>query len=122
MRIDRPVLAVILCALVIAGVGAACSSAAKNASADVAVSRCEADPSGGQPSAAGEITNHSSKDSGYAFRVTFVDTAGNKVSEGAGGVARVPAGGTATWTVGGLAGGKGPFTCNISSVVRTAVP
>lgn len=121
MKFERQVFAVVLCALVAVAAGAGCSSAAKNAGADVTVSRCEADPSGGQPAAAGEITNHSSKDSAYAFRVTFIDSAGNKVSEGATSVARVEAGGTASWTAGGLAGGKGPLTCEVSSVVRTAV-
>ena len=122
MRIDRQICAVVLCALALFVVTTGCSSSAKNAGADVSVSRCDADPSGGQPAAAGEITNHSSKDSGYAFRVTFVDTSGNKVSQGAGSVAKVPAGGTAAWTVGGLAGGKGPLTCEVTNVVRTAVP
>lgn len=119
MRIGRPAGTVAACLLV--AVAASCSSAAKNAAADVTVTSCEADPSGGQPSAAGQINNHSSKGSAYAFTVTFIDSAGNKVTQGAGAVAKVPAGGTADWTVGGLAGGKGPLTCEVSNVVRTAV-
>ena len=122
MRVERQLCGVALCGLAMVVVATGCSSAAKNASADVTVSRCEADPSGGQPSAAGQINNQSSKNSGYAFQVTFFDGAGNKVSQGFGSVARVPARGEATWTVGGLAGGKGPLTCKVSKVVRTAVP
>ena len=122
MRLERQVFAVVVGVLFALGLGTGCSSGAKNASADVTVSRCEADPSGGQPAATGNINNHSSKTSGYAFQVTFVDSSGNKVTQGFGSVASVPAGATATWSVGGIAGGKGPLSCKVSHVVRTAVP
>lgn len=101
-----------------------CSSEEEDVSAagDVAVSVCATDPAGGSPASEGQITNHSSEDSSYAFSVSFIDIAGNKVSEGAVAVGRVPAGGQATWRTQGLTGAKGPLTCRLSSVIRTAVP
>ncbi len=99
-----------------------CSSDEKNADADVSVAACKADPGGGRPSADGSITNHSSKDSGYAFRVTFNDPAGNKVSDGAVTVSEVKPGATATWHADGAQSAKGPLTCAVTNVVRTAVP
>ena len=99
-----------------------CSSDKKNADADVAVSACRPDPGGGRPSADGRITNHSSKDSGYAFRVTFNDPSGNRVSDGAVTVSEVKPGATATWHADGAQSAKGPLTCAVTNVVRTAVP
>jgi hypothetical protein len=98
-----------------------CSSKAKNAAADVSVSQCQ-NGAGGKPSAQGQITNTSSKASGYAFSVAFLDAAGNKVSEGPVSVAKVDSGGSAQWNVTGLAGANGPVTCKVNKVVRTAVP
>jgi hypothetical protein len=100
----------------------ACSSDKKNAAADVTVSACKADPGGGRPSADGNIRNHSSKDSGYAFTVSFKDSSGNKVSNGAVTVGNVKAGATGTWHADGVTGAKGPLTCEVTNVARTAVP
>ncbi len=122
MGIDRHVVAVALAGLVTLMSAGACSSGQKNASADVTVSRCEADPGGGRPSVDGEINNHSSKASTYAFNVTFTDSAGNKVSNGAVSVARVDPGATARWHADGVASAKGPLQCKVGNVVRTAVP
>ena len=108
--------------LTLAGLGtASCSSDEKNAAADVTVTACTPDPAGGRPSAQGRITNNSSKASAYAFRVSFIDTAGNKVSEGAVAVADVEAGGNAVWRTQGAASAKGRLTCSVSDVTRTAV-
>ncbi len=100
----------------------ACSSDEKNADADVAVSACKPDPGGGRPSADGNITNHSSKDSSYAFRVTFNDPSGNRVSDGAVTVSEVKPGASATWHADGAQTAKGPLTCKVTNVVRTARP
>ena len=119
---DRRVLAFALAALAAVTLGTGCGSDEENASADVTVSRCEADPGGGRPTADGDINNHSSKDSAYAFTVQFTDSSGNKVSEGAVTVASVEPGATAQWHAVGLSGAKGPLTCKPTSVERTAVP
>lgn len=108
--------------LTLAGLGViSCSSDEKNVGADVRVTACTPDPAGGRPSAQGRITNNSSKDSAYAFRVSFIDTAGNKVSEGAVAVADVEAGGNAMWRTQGATDAKGRLTCSVSDVSRTAV-
>ncbi len=99
-----------------------CSSEEKNVDADVSVSSCTPDPGGGRPTANGGITNHSSKDSGYAFTVIFRDPAGNRVSEGAAAVSEVKPAANATWRVEGVTSAKGPLSCDITNVVRTAVP
>jgi hypothetical protein len=111
----------VLAAVLAAGFLGGCSSKSKNAAADVTVSQCQ-NPDGGKPSAQGDISNTSSKASGYAFSVAFVDAAGNKVSEGPVAVAKVESGGNAKWNVTGLAGATGPVTCKINNVARTAVP
>ena len=122
MRAGRRAGGLVLAGLTAVALAGACSSAEKNAAADVTISSCSADPNGGRPTVAGEIRNHSSKDSGYVFRVTFTDSSGNKVSDGAVSVAKVDAGGTATWHAAGAASAKGPLTCKATNVVRTAVP
>lgn len=94
----------------------------ENAAADPTVRVCTPDPAGGRPYAEGRITNHSSKDSAYTFRVSFIDAVGNKVSDGAVAVASVEAGGTATWRTQGAADAKGPLVCQLENVTRTAVP
>lgn len=110
-----------LVVVAVAGLLGGCSSKEKNAAADVTVASCT-NPSGGKPSAQGDITNHSSKASGYAFSVQFVDAAGNKVSEGPVSVAKVNKGGSAKWNVTGLQGANGQVTCKVVNVARTAVP
>jgi hypothetical protein len=122
VRAASTIATVALGALVAVTLGSGCSSNKKNASADVTITRCDADPSGGRPTADGQITNHSSKSSAYAFRVTFTDSSGNKVSDGAASVGKVDAGGTATWHADGVANANGPLTCKATNVVRTAVP
>ena len=122
MRIEWRIATAALAALLTVTFGSGCSSNKKNASADVTVTGCNADPGGGRPTADGEIKNHSSKDSAYAFRVTFTDSSGNKVTDGAVSVAKVDAGGTASWHADGVTGANGPLTCKVTNVARTAVP
>ncbi len=109
-------------ALFAVGLGAGCTDDDENASADVTVTRCEADPGGGRPTAEGQINNPTSKDSAYIFTVQFADPAGNTVSEGPVTVASVAAGGSATWRTDGLARARGPLACEPTNVERTAVP
>ncbi len=99
-----------------------CSAAGNTAAKDVTVSACTADPSGGNPVATGQIHNTSSKASSYIIHVKFVDAAGNGVGDGAATVGKVDAGGTATWRAVGTQSAKGPLTCNLASVTRTATP
>jgi hypothetical protein len=113
----------VVACLALVTAGAACSSKDDDdAAKDVKVAKCEADAGGGRPTASGSIANGSSKDSAYAFRVRFTDSSGNRVSEGAVTVAKVDAGGDATWRATGVARAKGPLTCDVTGVSRTAVP
>ncbi len=89
---------------------------------DVVVTACTADPAGGKPKATGTISNATSKDSGYTFRVQFLDPSENEVSQGADAVAKVDAGGTATWDLEGASSANGPLTCKVTNITRTAVP
>jgi hypothetical protein len=98
-----------------------CSASSDKVSSDVGVSACNADPAGGNPTAEGTIVNHTSKPSAYAFRVSFADSAGNESSQGAVAVARVEPGATAKWTSHGATGAKGPLTCKVTNLARTAV-
>jgi hypothetical protein len=103
--------------LVIAG----CSSSKAAATKDVKITACTADPSGGHPTASGEIVNHSSKPSLYTVHVKFYDASGNAVGDGVAAVAKVDPGTTATWHATGTLDAKGPVTCKLSSVTRNAV-
>ncbi|HEX2849064.1 MAG TPA: hypothetical protein VHN98_00855 [Acidimicrobiales bacterium] len=104
-----------------AGMTSACSSA-KSVASDVKVSSCDAGSSGGKPVAKGEVKNSSSKDSSYAFRVSFTDSSGNHVTDGAVALSKVKAGETAQWDATGATGVKGNVTCKVENVARTAVP
>jgi cytoskeletal protein RodZ len=111
-----------LVAIAGAGVTGCSSDKKKEAAKDVTVGDCKADPGGGRPTASGTITNHSSKDSAYAFRVEFDDASGNSVSEGAVTVAKVAHGADASWKATGARSAKGDVTCKVKDVTRTAVP
>lgn len=101
---------------------AACGNgSSKPPEGDVTTTSCAADPAGGQPRAEGQIVNNTSKPSAYTFRVRFLDGAGNEVSQGTSGVARVEPGGTARWELQGGLSAKGALTCEIGNVTRTAV-
>ena len=89
---------------------------------DVVVTACNPAPAGGKPTASGTISNATSKASGYTFRVQFLDPSGNEVSQGATGVAKVDAGGTAKWDLEGATSANGPVTCKLNNITRTAVP
>jgi len=88
----------------------------------VVVTACNPAPAGGKPTASGTISNATSKASGYTFRVQFLDPSGNEVSQGATGVAKVDAGGTAKWDLEGATSANGPVTCKLNNITRTAVP
>jgi hypothetical protein len=92
------------------------------AKADVTQTACNADPGGGEPTASGEIVNHSSKTSNYAIQVEFNDPQGNQVSEGATAVNDVEAAERATWELTGARDAKGPVVCEITNVSRTHIP
>jgi hypothetical protein len=96
-----------------------CSSSSSAAAKDVTISACTASPTGGHPTATGQILNHSSKSSLYTIHVKFTDSAGNGVGDGVAAVAKVDPGTTATWHVIGTLNAKGPVKCTLSSVTRT---
>jgi hypothetical protein len=54
--------------------------------------------------------------------VAFDDSSGNQVSQGAATLGKVLPGATAVFHAPGVADAKGPLTCKILSVTRTATP
>jgi hypothetical protein len=100
---------------------AGCSSN-KAAEKDVSITACRDDPGGGRPTADGTIVNHSSKASTYVVDIQFIDSSGNKVSEGGSPVGKVEPGATAVFHAQGLSGAKGPLTCKVATVQRTVAP
>jgi hypothetical protein len=114
---------VIACAIASVMALAACSSSAKSAAKkDVTITACTSSPTGGHPTATGNIVNHSSKASLYTIHVKFTDSSGNGVGDGVAAVAKVDPGTSATWHANGALNAKGPLTCKLSSVTRNAVP
>jgi hypothetical protein len=101
---------------------AGCSSSGSKAAKDVTITSCLASPTGGHPTASGQILNHSSKASLYAIHVKFTDASGNQVGDGVAAVAKVDAGHTARWQADGSVDAKGTLKCTLSSVVRTVAP
>jgi hypothetical protein len=99
-----------------------CAASSKTAAKDVTVTACTPSPTGGHPTAAGHIVNHSSKASVYTIHVKFKDPAGNGVGDGLAAVARVEAGATANWHATGTLSAKGPLKCTLASVTRNVSP
>jgi len=99
-----------------------CAASGSTAAKDITITACTASPSGGRPSASGQVLNHSSKASAYTIHVKFKDSAGNGVGDGFAAVAKVAAGSTATWHADGTLDAKGPLTCSLSSVTRNLSP
>ncbi len=95
-----------------------CSTSGSTAAKDVTITACTASPTGGHPSATGQILNHSSKSSLYTIHVKFTDSSGNGVGDGVAAVAKVDPGTTANWTVTGTVSAEGPVKCKLSSVTR----
>ena len=89
---------------------------------DATVSACNADPGGGKPTANGEVRNTSSKSSTFFLRIGFYDTSGNRVAEGVDTVGSVDPGGTGPWNTTGAVDAKGPLTCKVVTLRRTAAP
>jgi hypothetical protein len=112
----------ITCAAIGMALLTGCSSSGSKAAKDVTITACTASPSGGHPTVAGEILNHSSKASLYAIHVKFTDASGNHVGDGVAAVAKVDAGGTAKWQADGSVDAKGKLKCTLSSVTRTVSP
>jgi hypothetical protein len=99
-----------------------CSASGSTAAKDVTVIACTASPTGGHPTAAGRIVNHSSKSSAYTIHVKFSDSAGNSVGDGLAVVAKVGAGATANWHADGSFNARGTLKCALSSVTRNLSP
>src|SRR5579862_5799411 len=101
---------------------AGCAASSATAAKDVTITACTASPTGGRPTATGQILNHSSKASAYTIHVKFKDSAGNGVGDGVAAVAKVDHGATASWHADGTLSAKGPLTCSLSSVTRNFSP
>jgi len=114
-----PVRSGVAASVVALGLLAACSSSSSPAAKDVALTSCTPSASGGHPTASGQITNHSSKDSAYVIHVKFSDASGNGAGDGVAAVAKVAPGGTASWHADDVTSVKGSVSCKISSVTRT---
>src|SRR6266550_424850 len=98
---------VIACVIACAIALAACSSSAKSAAKrDVTITACTSSPTGGHPTATGNIVNHSSKASLYTIHVKFTDSSGNGVGDGVAAVAKVDPGTTAKWHATGTLNAK----------------
>lgn len=102
----------------ISALAVGCSTSGSTAAKDVTITACTASPTGGHPTATGEILNHSSKSSLYTIHVKFTDSSGNGVGDGVAAVAKVDPGTTAKWTASGTVNAKGPVKCKLSSVTR----
>ena len=110
----RPLILLLgICALAVG-----CSTSGSTAAKDVTITACTASPTGGHPTATGQILNHSSKSSLYTIHVKFTDSSGNGVGDGVAAVAKVDPGTTAKWTASGTVNAKGPVKCKLSSVTR----
>jgi len=108
--------AVAVAAVVLAGCGTSKSTS------DATVSACNADPGGGKPTAKGEVRNTSSESSTFFLRIGFYDPSGNRVAEGVDTVGSVDPGGTGPWNTTGAVDAKGPLTCKVITLRRTAAP
>ena len=89
---------------------------------DATVTTCVPGTETEKPHAIGAVRNTSSKTSNFFIRIEFHDSAGNRVSEGVDTIADVEAGTTADFDIRGLADAKGPLTCEVGTVRRTAAP
>jgi hypothetical protein len=118
----RPLTLLVVTSAFLAATLTGCSTSGSTAAKDVTITACAAGPSGGHPTATGQILNHSSKSSLYTIHVKFTDSAGNGVGDGMAAVAKVDAGTTATWHANGTLNAKGPVKCKLSSVTRNLSP
>ncbi len=119
-RITRALVAVWV--MVTVGALVAGCTSSKTAAKDVTITSCKAGPTGGHPTAGGEIVNHSSKPSLYTIHVKFKDSSGNGVGDGVAAVAKVDPGTAAKWHATGALNAKGPVNCRLGAVGRGAVP
>jgi hypothetical protein len=118
-----PLIAVLLVAAVVVAaiIVFAGNNGSTSAKQDVSVQACNADPTGGKPTAAGQIVNHTSKASNYVIRLKFTDPQGNELSEGASGVKDVAPDATARWDLTGARDASGPVKCVVTGVSRTRI-
>jgi hypothetical protein len=95
---------------------------ASNTTGDATVNSCVPGTDTEKPHAIGSVRNTSSRTSSFFIRIEFHDSAGNRVSEGVDTINDVEAGTTAQFDITGLADAKGPLTCEVGTVRRTAAP
>jgi hypothetical protein len=97
---------------------AACAS--DDPKEDATVTSCVPGTDTEKPRAAGEVRNTSSKTSSFFIRIEFHDPGGNRVSEGVDTITDVEPGTASPFNITGLAHAKGPLTCEVGTVRRTA--
>ena len=95
---------------------------ADSPTSDATINTCVPGTDTEKPHAIGAVRNTSSKTSNFFIRIEFHDSAGNRGSEGVDTIADVESGTTAPFDIKGLADAKGPLTCEVGTVRRTAAP
>ncbi len=90
--------------------------------ADVRITKCAVLEGVRWPTAEVRITNHSSKASNYWVEVEFVDTRGERVSDGFTATNHLAPGRVANETATGTREASGQVTCRITDVTRYAAP
>jgi hypothetical protein len=109
----------VVAALFVATFSACGASDTKDAAT---VTSCVPGTDGAKPHAVGEVRNTSSKTSSFFVRIEFHDSSGNRVSEGVDTINDVEPGTASPFNITGLADAKGPVTCEVGTVRRTAAP
>lgn len=89
---------------------------------DATVTSCVPGNETEKPQATGQVRNTSSKTSSFFVRIEFHDPSGNRVSEGVDTITDVEPGTSSPFTITGLAHAKGPLSCEVGTVRRTAAP
>ena len=106
-------------AFVVAPLSACGASSPKD---DITVTSCVPGTETDKPHAIGEVRNSSAKTSSFFITIEFHDSAGNRVSEGVDTITDVEPGTAASFDITGIADAKGPLTCEVGTVRRTAAP
>ncbi len=86
----------------------------------VSVTKCVPGTSSEKPHAVGEVRNTSSKTSSFFIVIEFHDSDGNRVSEGVDTIIDVEPETTAPFDIEGAADARGPVSCEVGTVRRTA--
>ncbi len=107
----------------VAAASAAASACGAASPTDAAtITNCVPGTDTDKPRAVGEVRNASSKRSSFFIRIEFHDSDGNRLSEGLDTITDVEPGATEPFEIQGVADARGPVTCEVATVRRTAAP